>query len=89
MKRSVLLLMVLATACRDVPERFVAPDPFDSVSGGQVGRLTWNIFEDHSPAWNATSDTVYYSARSYPGFPVSGGLLLSVPRATGRAVSRD
>ncbi len=85
MKRYVLLLAVLATACREAPERFVAPDPFDSVSTGEAGRLTWNVFEDHSPTWNATSDTVYYSARSYPGFPVSGGLLLGVPRAGGRA----
>lgn len=85
MRRSFLLLALLATACREGPERFVSPDPFDSLSTADVGRLTWNVYEDHSPAWNATSDSVYYSARSYPGFPVSGGLLLSVPRTTGRA----
>ena len=85
MKRCVLLLAVLATACREAPERFVAPDPFDSIATGELGRLTWNEFEDHSPIWNATSDSVYYSARSYPGFPATGGLLLAIPRATGRA----
>ena len=85
MRRSLILLALLATACREGPERFVSPDPFDSLAIADAGRLTWNVYEDHSPAWNATSDTVYYSARSYPGFPVTGGLLLSVPRTTGRA----
>jgi hypothetical protein len=85
MTRLVLLLAVFATACRDVPDAFVSPDPFDSIASGEVGRLTWNVFEDHSPAWNATSDSVYYSARSYPGFPATNGLLLAIPRTTGRA----
>lgn len=85
MKHRVLVLAFLATACREAPERFVVPDPFDSVSAGETGRLTWNIYEDHSPVWNATSDSVYYSARSYPGFPATGGLLLSIPRTSGRA----
>ena len=85
MRRYVWLLALLATACREAPERFVAPDPFDSVSTNEAGRLTWNAYEDHSPVWNATSDTVYYSARSYPGFPATHSLLLSIPRATGRA----
>ena len=85
MKRAVWLLALVATACREAPERFVAPDPFDSVPAGEAGRLTWNVYEDHSPVWNATSDSVYYSARSYPGFPASGGLLLSIPRTSGRA----
>jgi hypothetical protein len=85
MKWAVLLTCVLATACRDVPDNFSAPNPFDSISPGETGRLTWNIYEDHSPVWNATSDTVYYSARSYPNWPVTGGLLLSIPRSRGRA----
>jgi hypothetical protein len=85
MKWAVLLTCTLATACRDVPGDFAAPDPFDSIASGESGRLTWNLFEDHSPVWNATSDSLYYSARSYPDFPVSGGLLLSLPRAPGRA----
>jgi hypothetical protein len=85
MKRCVWVLALLATACREAPERFVAPDPFDSVAPGDAGRLTWNVYEDHSPVWNATSDTVYYSARSYPGFPAAHSLLLSIPRTTGRA----
>ncbi|HEX6062678.1 MAG TPA: hypothetical protein VFZ04_00590 [Longimicrobiales bacterium] len=55
------------------------------MSTNETGRLTWNIYEDHSPVWNASSDTVYYSARSYPGFPSVHSLLLSIPRATGRA----
>jgi Tol biopolymer transport system component len=84
MKRS-LLLLALLTACRDVPDRFTAPNPFDSLSAAEAGRLTWNAFEDHSPAWNASSDSVYYSARSYPGLPTSRGLLLTVPRTKGRA----
>lgn len=80
-----LMLLALLSGCRDAPERFVGPDPFDSLGSGQVGRLTWNAFEDHSPTWNETSDSVYYSARGYPGFPPSRSVLLSVPRATGRA----
>ena len=77
MRYGVLLLCVLLTACREAPEPFAGPDPFDSIPAGETGRLTWNAFEDHSPAWNATSDSIYYSARSYPGFPASRGLLLS------------
>jgi hypothetical protein len=85
MRRCLIVLTLLAGACREGPERYTAPDAFDSLSAGDAGRLTWNVLEDHSPAWNATSDTVYYSARSYPGFPATGGLLLSVPRTSGRA----
>jgi hypothetical protein len=85
MRYRVLVLCALLTACREAPDRFAGPDPFDSIGAGEVGRLTWNVYEDHSPAWNATSDSIYYSARSYPGFPLSRGVLLSIPRATGRA----
>lgn len=85
MKRSLLLLIVLLTACRDAPEGFIGPNAFDSISPSEAGRLTWNPYEDHSPAWNATSDSIYYSARPYPGFPTSPSLLLSVPRTRGRA----
>ena len=85
MRRLLIALTLLTGACRDGADRYVGPDPFDSLATGDAGRLTWNAYEDHSPAWNATSDTVYYSARSYPGFPATGGLLLSVPRTAGRA----
>lgn len=84
MQRYALLMCLLAIACRE-PERYVSPDPFDSLSTNDSGRLTWNVHEDHSPAWNADSDSLYYTARSYPGFPATGGLLLSAPRTTGRA----
>ncbi len=85
MKRITLLVCLAFTACREAPGGFEPPDPFGSIPPAEAGRLTWNFYEDHSPVWNATSDSVYYSARSYPGFPVSGGLLLSVPRTPGRA----
>ena len=83
MKRYLWLLCLL-TACREAPQGFVAPDPFDSL-GADAGRLTWNVRLDHSPTWNGTSDSVYYSAGSYPGFTETGGLLLRVPRGSGRA----
>ncbi|HEY0810373.1 MAG TPA: hypothetical protein VGD49_09435, partial [Longimicrobiales bacterium] len=84
MKR-LLILAVLLSACRDAPDRFAAPDPFDSLSAGDAGRLTWNQFYDQTPVWNATSDSVYYSTRSYPQFGSTEGLLLAIPRVTGRA----
>jgi Tol biopolymer transport system component len=85
MRRLLLLLCVVFSACREAPDRFAAPDPFDSIPAGDAGRLTWNVREDQTPTWNSTSDSVYYSARSYPGFNATEGLLLSLPRATGRA----
>lgn len=84
MKRALWLLCLIATACRE-PERYVAPDPFDSIGSNDAGRLTWNVHEDHSAAWSGSSDSLYYTARSYPGFPATGGLLLTVPRTPGRA----
>jgi hypothetical protein len=85
MKRSLILLTLFAGACRDVPERFAGPDPFDSISSSDAGRLTWNLKEDHSPAFSHDNNQIYYSARSYPGFPLTESLLLSVPRTVGRA----
>ena len=85
MKRFLPVMLIALSACRDAPDRFAGPDPFDSIPDAERGRLTWSVYEDRSPAWNATSDSIYYSARSYPGFPVSGGLLLKVPRTAGRA----
>jgi hypothetical protein len=85
MKRTFLFLVLLTTGCRDAPDRYTAPEAFDSISPADAGRLTWNVWEDHSPAWNGTSDSVYYGARSYPGFTATGGLLLKVPRTAGRA----
>lgn len=84
MKR-LLILAVLLSACREAPDRFAAPDPFDSLSAGDAGRLTWNQFYDQTPVWNAASDSVYYSTRSYPQFRSTEGLLLAIPRVTGRA----
>jgi len=83
--RRLLFLAFLLSACRDAPDRFAAPDPFDSIPAGDAGRLTWNVYYDQTPIWNASSDSVYYSAASYPGFGDTDGLLLSIPRATGRA----
>jgi hypothetical protein len=83
--RRVLFMALLLSACREAPDRFVAPDPFDSIAPGEVGRLTWNVHYDQTPAWSAASDSVYYSTRSYPDFRATEGLLLSIPRATGRA----
>lgn len=83
--RRVLLFALLLGACREAPDRFAAPDPFDSISAGDAGRLTWNVYYDQTPAWSGAADSVYYSTRSYPGFRPTPGLLLSIPRATGRA----
>jgi hypothetical protein len=83
--RRLLVCACVLSACREAPDRFAAPDPFDSISAGDAGRLTWNVYYDQTPAWNEASDSVYYSTRSYPGFRPTQGLLLSVPRVTGRA----
>ena len=74
---------IALVACREADD-FAIPDPFAGVSA-DTGQHTWNVEADAMPAWNARSDSVYYSARSYPGFPEVGGLLLKVPRGTGRA----
>ncbi len=48
-------------------------------------RLTYSAADDHTPAWSANSDTVYYSADGFQTQPTSRGVLLSVPRRSGTA----
>lgn len=74
---SMLLLLLLATACREAPAPFSIDSPFNRDS---TGRLTYNAYNDHAPAWNASPDSVFYAARTYPGLPSSKGMLLSVSR---------
>lgn len=56
--------------------------PFEDDGGGQ---LTFNVHHDHTPVWNASSDTIYYSTRSFPGLLSGKGVLLAVPRTGGTA----
>lgn len=76
-RHSVLILMLLATACREAPAPFSIDDPFNHDS---IGRLTYNAYGDHAPAWSGSPDSVFYAARTYPGLPSSKGMLLGVAR---------
>ena len=71
--------------CRESPQGFTSPDPFDSIAPGESGRLTWNTGMDQVPVWNSSSDSVYYSINfGYEGLPQIPGLLGAVPRGQGR-----
>lgn len=82
MRRTAMLMCVLALgACREVPP-FELP-PFQDSSA--VGRLTYNVYGDHVPVWNKAGDSLYYQAHSFPSFPATDGILLSLPRKLGTA----
>ncbi|HUP90254.1 MAG TPA: hypothetical protein VM100_12925 [Longimicrobiales bacterium] len=83
MKRA-LLLALLCSACRDVPELFTPGNPFEK---DVSGRLTYNVRPDHAPVWAVDGDSIYYNAATYPGFPTTEGMLLAVPRTGGTATS--
>lgn len=83
MRRYFLVLLLLASACREAPAPFAVADPFASDS---TGRLTFNVHQDHAPQWSASSDSLMYAAGpTYPGLPASKGMLLSIPRRGGVA----
>lgn len=81
MRRMLPLIAVLASACRDAPAPFTPIDPFDDFNG----QLTFNLKNDHVPAWNRAGDSIYYTAESYPNFPATSGILLAVPSIGGTA----
>lgn len=81
MRRAFALIFLLA-ACREAPEPFTMVEPFEDYTGQQ---LTFNVHDDHAPVWNASSDTIYYSTRSFPGLLSGKGVLLAVPRTGGTA----
>lgn len=80
MRRYLLLLALLATACREGPAPFAIEDPAAQDSSG---RLTFNVRGDHAPVWNKNSDSLYYGAYSYPSLPDTKGILLAIPRTGG------
>ena len=80
MKRFIIIAALLAGACRDGGTPFTPIVlPADSSSSG---RLTYNQNGDHTPAWRA-SDSVYFTAWSYPSLPDTKGILLALPRTGG------
>ncbi|MGQ0816271.1 MAG: hypothetical protein ACT4O1_17720 [Gemmatimonadota bacterium] len=80
MRRVLVGALMLASACREAPGPFTVERPFENDTSG---RLTFNVNSDHAPAWNANSDSLYYSAPTFPGLPPAKGMLLSVPRRGG------
>lgn len=80
--RRAFALCILLASCREAPGPFTMDGPFEDYEGGQ---LTFNVHHDHTPVWNASSDTIYYSTRSFPGLLSGKGVLLAVPRGGGTA----
>lgn len=86
MKKCVVAIAVglLAVSCREGPAPFEAPLP--AADSAQGVRLTYSLGRDRAPFWNATSDTVYYSAEGvYPTLPVTRGVFSGIPANGGRA----
>lgn len=82
MRYRLIAIALLAAACSDGPEPFELGSQFPPNNGPSI-RLTYNVNDDRAPAWAAASDSVYYSAESYPPFASTSGLLLAAPRAGG------
>ncbi len=67
MRCGALFLGLASIGCRDGVAPF-SPVPIDADTGA-LRRLTFNTMPDVNPTWNATSDTVYYTARGFVDFP--------------------
>ena len=86
MRMLAAMLALALCGCREAPRGFEPVDPFDSISPGDAGRLTWNFGADQVPAWSPSSDSLYYSISfGYPGLPEFRDILAMVPRRPGRA----
>lgn len=75
--------LLLAGACRDAPEPFVAPEPpTPQVASRQV---TFNLGDDRAPAWSESGDTIYYTGEGFDVLQRTEGLLLAIPANGGTA----
>src|SRR5262245_40641361 len=76
-------IVLALSSCREAPADF-DPDNFGPVSDTAGIRLTYSPYPDHAPAFIAETDSLIYTAASFPGLPIeSQGVLLSLPRAGG------
>lgn len=77
--RKLLFALVFCAGCRDAadPYRPVEFEPVDSA------RITYSLKDDRAPVWTNNSDSVVYVGESFPPYPASAGLVLSVPRLGG------
>lgn len=82
MRYALIAVAMLATACSDGPDPFELGSQFPPNNGPSI-RLTYNVNDDRAPTWATASDSVYYSAESFPPFASTAGLLLAAPRAGG------
>ena len=82
MRYRLLAVALLAASCSDAPGAFELEQQFPQDSSPAL-RLTFNLNDDRTPAWTLGSDSVYYSAESFPPFAASTGLLLATPRVGG------
>ncbi|HUP90255.1 MAG TPA: hypothetical protein VM100_12930 [Longimicrobiales bacterium] len=86
--RKLLYISVVASAamfgCREAPALFEPKlSPADSSQGV---RLTYSLGRDRAPFWNATSDTVYYTAEGvYAPLPTTHGVFIGIPAEGGRS----
>jgi len=82
---SAALLGVALAGCRD------APGPFESTDRGPAAtgtlRLTFAAGDEHGPAWSPDGTRVLYASPGFEPFPLTDGLLLSVPVGGGAAAS--
>ena len=76
------LLPLALLGCRDATEPFIARDRAELDAVVPL-RLTTSPRDDRSPAWNATSDSVYYSGFSEDHAPDAPATILALPRAGG------
>ncbi|MGQ0561863.1 MAG: hypothetical protein ACT443_08330 [Gemmatimonadota bacterium] len=79
--RAIGALLMLA-ACREGPAPFSVERP---AAGDSSGQLTVKLKSDHTPVWNPASDSIFYSAPTFPGLPSAKGMLLGLPRTGGVA----
>jgi hypothetical protein len=80
--RLLAAVVVITTSCSDGPAAFELDNQFPEGNDGAL-RLTYNLNDDRAPAWSLASDSVYFSAESYPPFAETSGLLLAAPREGG------
>ncbi len=79
------LLGAALVGCRDAPAPFEAADRGPAATG--TFRLTFSPGDEHAPAWSPDGSRILYSSSGFEPFPLTDGLLLSVPVGGGEAAA--
>jgi hypothetical protein len=78
-----LAVAVGLSGCRDAPTPFEGEDREAPITG--AARLTFATGDENAPAWTPDGTRVVYASEGFDPFPLSDGVLLSIPAGGGAA----